>query len=89
MLCEFCKKPVDLDNTDNYREVVSWVTGKKLDGPVLRRQTGLIAHHECIKKQILGQAPDQEQLLSEDEFPEDQLTLSLSPGDILNSSLTD
>lgn len=61
--CSFCFDPVDPDNPDTYREVVSWVHGPKLDGPVLRGQTGNMAHKECIDKIKAGQTPDQEPLL--------------------------
>lgn len=51
----------DLDDPDAiYREVRSWVTGPKLQGPVLREQTGRIAHASCIRKLIDGEAPDQQ-----------------------------
>lgn len=60
--CWFCGKHVDKDDTTNYRQVDSWVTGPKLDHPVLRQQTGNFAHHDCVQKVINGQAPDQEEL---------------------------
>lgn len=62
--CSLCKKDFtaeELDNPDlTYVEVRSWVTGKKLQGPVLRERTGERAHTSCIKKLIDGEAPDQE-----------------------------
>jgi hypothetical protein len=61
--CAFCSNRLDLDDPDNYREVISWVHGPKLDGPVLREQTGRMAHKDCIDKLRQGQAPDQEKLL--------------------------
>lgn len=88
MLCEFCKKPVDENAPYTYREVKSWVTGPKLDGPVLRRQTGKLAHGECIKKQILGQAPDQEPIVPEVDFsdpPTWTQGFTANPGDITAS----
>lgn len=63
--CPWCGERVYRDGTDDatvYHEVVSWVTGPKLDGPVLRERTGRIAHPECIDKIRNGQAPDQEPL---------------------------
>jgi hypothetical protein len=65
-LCHFCKKDVDLDDEELFRQVTSWVNGPKLDGPVLREQTGAFAHHYCIEMLIHGQAPDQEGLFSDD-----------------------
>lgn len=61
--CAFCLNEVDRDDPTNYYEVVSWVHGPKLDGPVLREKTGRVGHEECIKKMKEGQAPDQEALL--------------------------
>lgn len=43
-----------------YHEVVSWVTGPKLQSPVLRSRTGRLAHTTCIEKLLNGQSPDQE-----------------------------
>lgn len=63
MDCAFCPREIDPDGEDIYREVQSWVHGPKLDGPVLREQTGRIAHGDCIRKLIEGQAPDQEMLI--------------------------
>ncbi len=60
--CAFCFNKVDQDDEENYREVVSWVNGPKLDGPKLRRQTGSMAHKVCVDKLVQGQAPDQEGL---------------------------
>lgn len=64
--CPMCWKEFDLNELDNpeliYREVVSWVTGPKLQSPVLRGQTGRIAHKTCIDKLLEGQSPDQEAL---------------------------
>ena len=60
--CHVCGQQVDVDDHENYREVRSWVNGPKLDGPVLREQTGQYAHKACIMKLINGQAPDQEEL---------------------------
>lgn len=64
--CSFCHKPADEDDPATYREVTSWVNGPKLDGPVLREQTGLIAHERCIKNVINGQAADQPELFGGD-----------------------
>lgn len=69
MQCAFCEKQVDLDNTDNYREVTSWVTGPKLDGPVLREQTGRVAHQKCVDNLVHGQAPDQPELFDPNPIP--------------------
>ena len=60
--CAFCNQAVNLDDPETYHQVVSWVHGPKLDGPVLREQTGLLAHKDCIQNQIAGQAPDQPEL---------------------------
>ena len=64
--CAMCSEEVTPEQVDDpmatYREVVSWVTGPKLQNPVLREQTGRIAHAECVKKMIEGQAPDQKPL---------------------------
>jgi hypothetical protein len=69
MNCFFCNKHVDLDDDKNYREVLSWVSGPKLDSPKLREQTGRVAHKDCIDKILLGQAVDQESLF-EEAWPE-------------------
>lgn len=65
-VCPFCEQginPTELDDPEVvYREVTSWVHGPKLQGPVLRTQTGRLAHEKCIKKLIEGQSPDQESL---------------------------
>lgn len=62
-LCCMCFVEItssELDDPDlTYREVTSWVTGPKLQHPVLREQTGRRAHKKCIEKLINGQAPDQ------------------------------
>lgn len=65
-ICSFCYleiTPAQLDDPDTiYREVASWVTGPKLQSPVLRSQTGRIAHADCVKKMVEGQAPDQDRI---------------------------
>lgn len=62
-LCEEDLTPAELDNPEAvYRQVTSWVHGPKLQGPVLREQTGLLAHKACIQKLIDGQAVDQDKL---------------------------
>lgn len=63
MDCPFCQREVDPDSPDVYHEAVSWVTGPKLDHPVLRERTGKVAHKDCIEKLIDGQAPDQEPII--------------------------
>jgi hypothetical protein len=64
--CTFCHElftPEELDDPDaTYIEVSSWVTGPKLQSPVLRSHTGKRAHKDCVLKQIDGEAPDQEPL---------------------------
>lgn len=60
--CEFCFKPVNDDDPDMMREVTSWVSGPKLDHPVMREQTGRIAHGECVRMVINGVAPGTEPL---------------------------
>lgn len=61
--CSICGSPVSLEELDDpdaiYRQVTSWVHGPKLQSPVLREQTGVIAHAHCIHKLLDGQAPDQ------------------------------
>ena len=63
-VCPMCLEvltPEVKDDPDaTYHEVVSWVTGPKLQSPVLRAQTGRIAHKTCIDKVLNGQSPDQE-----------------------------
>lgn len=55
--------PAELDDPNEiYREVKSWVYGKKLQSPVLREQTGRLAHSYCIEKVLDGQSPDQKPL---------------------------
>lgn len=66
--CSFCFKLTDQDDPETYHEVTSWVNGPKLDGPKLRQQTGSIACKSCIDKLVVGQAPDQEGLFSDDEL---------------------
>jgi len=62
-LCFEVLTPEEVDDPDaTYREVSSWVTGPKSQSPVLREQTGKIAHAKCINKVIDGQSPDQEPL---------------------------
>lgn len=63
MDCTFCSRPVDPDDPENYHEAVSWVSGPKLDHPVLRQRTGVVAHKDCIDKLVEGQAPDQETII--------------------------
>jgi hypothetical protein len=62
--CPMCWKDLTPEIKDDpdaiYHEVVSWVTGPKLQSPVLRGQTGRIAHKTCIDKVLNGQSPDQE-----------------------------
>lgn len=62
--CFFCFKEIsseELDDPDlTYREVRSWVTGHKSQSPVLREQTGNIAHLECVQKLVNGIAVDME-----------------------------
>ena len=60
-MCGIMLTSQDLDDPDAiYREVSSWVTGPKLQSPVLRLRTGRIAHKTCIEKLLDGEAPDQE-----------------------------
>lgn len=64
MDCAFCPDKIEAgEQADVFREVRSWVSGPKLDGPVLREQTGRVAHKRCVDKLIDGQAPDQETLV--------------------------
>jgi hypothetical protein len=63
MDCPFCSREVDPDDPDNYQEATSWVTGPKLDHPVLRERSGRVAHKACIEKLVDGQAPDQETII--------------------------
>lgn len=63
--CHFCAEPVSDDDETAYREVTSWVHGPKLDGPILREQTGRVAHKTCIDKVAHGQAADQPELFPE------------------------
>jgi hypothetical protein len=60
--CEFCPNPVDDDDPDTYREVKSWVHGPKLDHPVMREQTGKVAHGDCVRMVMNGVAPGTEPL---------------------------
>jgi len=64
--CAFCHGDITADELDNpdliYREVASWVTGPKLQSPVLREQTGRVAHVKCVHKVLEGVAPDQDDL---------------------------
>jgi hypothetical protein len=64
LICALCTGELSETERDNpdltYTHVESWVTGPKLQGPVLRRQTGKKAHACCIRKVIDGEAPDQE-----------------------------
>lgn len=65
--CAFCPVVVDEENSENYREVSSWVNGPKLDGPKLRDQTGRVAHKHCVENITLGQAPDQPELFDTED----------------------
>lgn len=62
--CAACGERIsasDLDDPDSiYVEVKSWVTGPKLQSPVLRERTGQLAHKDCIIKMLDGEAPDQQ-----------------------------
>lgn len=64
IVCPMCFERLTPEVKDDpdaiYHEVVSWVTGPKLQSPVLRSQTGRIAHKTCIDKLLNGQSPDQE-----------------------------
>lgn len=64
--CWFCLEMVTLDDPDTYRQVTSWVNGPKLDGPVMREQSGLVAHKKCVDNLVNGQAPDQPGLFDEE-----------------------
>lgn len=65
-ICPMCLERLTPEVKDDpnaiYHEVVSWVTGPKLQSPVLRAQTGRIAHKTCIDKVLNGQSPDQESI---------------------------
>jgi len=65
--CALCSESLDADDTTIYHEVKSWVTGPKLDGPVLRERTGSLAHKSCIANLMHGQAPDQPVLFEDEE----------------------
>jgi hypothetical protein len=64
--CLFCPDEFTAEELDDpdaiYREVAAWVHGPKLQSPVLRIQTGRIAHKRCIEKLLEGQAPDQQSI---------------------------
>lgn len=60
--CNFCHEPVSDDDPDLHREVTSWVSGPKLDHPILREQTGRVAHGECVRMVVNGVAPGTEPL---------------------------
>lgn len=66
--CWFCLEGVTLDDPETYRQVTSWVNGPKLDGPVLREQSGLVAHKKCVDNLIAGQAPDQPELFDDGDY---------------------
>jgi hypothetical protein len=61
--CAECYLPIsasELEDPDAiYIETAAWVTGPKLQSPVLRVHTGRKAHRTCILKRIDGEAPDQ------------------------------
>lgn len=65
-VCPFCGLKIAPEQLDDpnaiYREVKSWVTGPKLQHPVLREQTGNIAHAVCVQRLLEGQSPDQKPL---------------------------
>lgn len=65
-VCSFCFQPVTDDDPEIYRQVSSWVHGPKLDGPKLREQTGAVAHGECVRRAVAGQAADQPVLFEEE-----------------------
>lgn len=64
--CAFCGVAFTESEKDDpestYREVTSWVHGPKLQSPVLRTQTGRLAHMVCVAKILNGQSPDQDSL---------------------------
>lgn len=65
-VCPMCFEDITSAQKDDpdaiYHEVVSWVTGPKLQSPVLRGHTGRLAHTSCIKKTLDGQSPDQQSI---------------------------
>lgn len=62
-LCHIELTDAEIDDPNAiYRQVSSWVTGPKLQSPVLRSQTGAVAHRSCIEKVINGQSPDQQSI---------------------------
>jgi hypothetical protein len=67
--CPHCGKEVNTDEDPDsfYTEVVSWVTGPKLDHPIMREQTGRFAHKKCVENLQHGQAPDQPELFTWDD----------------------
>ncbi len=67
--CWFCLKLADETDPDTYKQVASWVNGPKLDGPVMREQTGLVAHKKCVDNLVHGQAPDQPELFDAELMP--------------------
>lgn len=62
--CAICGDHIFNADSDEsvYHEVSSWVNGPKLDSPKLRRQTGFVAHKECVDNLVAGQAPDQPEM---------------------------
>jgi len=64
--CSFCHEGFTVEELDDpnltYIEVASWVTGPKLQSPVMREQTGRRAHKSCIDKALDGEAADQQPL---------------------------
>lgn len=63
-ICSMCREKFFSGEKDDpdaiYVEVSSWVTGPKLQSPVLRSHTGRYAHSRCVQKVLDGEAPDQE-----------------------------
>lgn len=71
--CNFCFNNIDPDDEDTFKQVTSWVSGPKLDGPKMREQTGRLAHKSCIDLLSKGQDPlEQPRLFEEAEPPPEE-----------------
>lgn len=57
--CLLCKKDINKDDPNTWKQVLGWVGGPRKDSMRLRSNTGGLAHDVCVEKMQRGQAVDQ------------------------------
>lgn len=60
--CLLCKKDINKDDPNTWKQVLGWVGGPRKDSMRLRSNTGGLAHDVCVEKVQRGQAVDQPNL---------------------------